>query len=341
MLECTASSSFNGEDMGARIASVFVLLAVSAFGSFFPLLSVKFDFLRLPGNVLYVVKHFGTGVILATAYIHLLGESQTQLTNGCLTGIWSEYSWSAAFCLMGTFTMFSIELFIQQLVNRRYKRKAERARLELESILKLQNESTGSEETIAQATSSRLDKFSSDKLSSDDSDCEDDDREPPFKKVLNLFLLEFGIVFHSVFVGLSLAIAGEEFKTLFVAISFHQFFEGLGLASRFATTQWPSHMKLVPWIFSLIYSLTTPVGIAAGLGVRHLYLSNATGSLIVVGVFDGFCSGLLIYNCLVELMAQDFLMEREMRDGSASRVTTAYVLLVVGTVVMALIGRWA
>lgn len=63
--------------------------------------------------------------------------------------------------------------------------------------------------------------------------------ESIYQRILNCLVLEFGIVFHSVFVGLSLAIAGDEFIALYIAITFHQLLEGLGLGTRFASTTWP------------------------------------------------------------------------------------------------------
>lgn len=47
-----------------------VLLAVS-----FPTISKLLPFLRIPTVVFFIGKHFGTGVILATAFIHLLDDA--------------------------------------------------------------------------------------------------------------------------------------------------------------------------------------------------------------------------------------------------------------------------
>src|SRR5262249_34183896 len=41
-----------------------------------------------------------------------------------------------------------------------------------------------------------------------------------------IFILEFGIIFHSIFIGLTLAVSGTEFATLYVVLVFHQTFEG-------------------------------------------------------------------------------------------------------------------
>ena len=54
-----------------------------------------------------------------------------------------------------------------------------------------------------------------------------------------LFILEFGVIFHSIFIGLTLAVAGEEFTVLYIVLVFHQSFEGLGLGSRLAVAKWP------------------------------------------------------------------------------------------------------
>lgn len=80
-----------------------------------------------------------------------------------------------------------------------------------------------------------------------------------------IFILEFGVVFHSVFVGLTLAVAGEEFNTLYIVLVFHQTFEGLGLGSRLAAVPWPSKTlvgggkkeAITPYIFALAYGLST------------------------------------------------------------------------------------
>ncbi|KAJ3456691.1 hypothetical protein MRS44_016714 [Fusarium solani] len=49
-----------------------------------------------------------------------------------------------------------------------------------------------------------------------------------------LFILEFGIIFHSILMGITLAVSGEELTVLYVVLVFHRTFEGLGLGSRLA-----------------------------------------------------------------------------------------------------------
>jgi solute carrier family 39 (zinc transporter), member 1/2/3 len=109
-----------------------------------------------------------------------------------------------------------------------------------------------------------------------------------------IFILEFGVIFHSIFVGLTLAVAGEEFTTLYVVLVFHQTFEGLALGTRLASIEWPKTSRWTPYVLGLFYALSTPVAIAAGLGVRASFSPGSQTTLIVNGVFDSISAGILI-----------------------------------------------
>lgn len=68
------------------------------------------------------------------------------------------------------------------------------------------------------------------------------------KAVMQCFLLEMGILFHSIFIGMSLAVAvGNAFIVLLIAIVFHQTFEGLALGVRIADIKWKER-ALQPWL---------------------------------------------------------------------------------------------
>lgn len=149
-----------------------------------------------------------------------------------------------------------------------------------------------------------------------------------------IFILEFGVVFHSVFVGLTLAVAGAEFNTLYIVLAFHQTFEGLGLGSRLAAVPWPSSKKrkqsLMPYFFALAYGLSTPIALAVGLGVRNTYKPGSETALIVNGVFDSISAGILIYTGLVELMAHEFMFSAVMRRARLRVVMAAFGMMCAG-----------
>lgn len=121
-------------------------------------------------------------------------------------------------------------------------------------------------------------------------------------QLTGIFILEFGIIFHSIFIGLTLAVAGEEFIVLYIVLVFHQSFEGLALGSRLASIQWPQSKRWTPYLLGAGYAISTPIAIAIGLGARTTFSPGSRDFLVVNGVFDSLSAGILIYTGLVELM---------------------------------------
>lgn len=64
--------------------------------------------------------------------------------------------------------------------------------------------------------------------------------------------------------------------------------------------QLPPKYNFVPFFAALLYAITTPVGIAVGLGIRNTYNPNSTTASIVSGVMDSLSAGILLYTGLVE-----------------------------------------
>ena len=156
-----------------------------------------------------------------------------------------------------------------------------------------------------------------------------------------IFILEFGVIFHSIFIGLTLAVAGDNFTVLYIVLVFHQTFEGLGLGSRLATAEWPKKKAWMPWILGAAYGFATPIAIAVGLGVRTTFQPGSQRTMIVNGVFDAISAGILIYTGLVELMAHEFMFNPEMRKSSIKMMLFAYLCMCLGAGLMALLGKWA
>jgi zinc transporter 1/2/3 len=170
-----------------------------------------------------------------------------------------------------------------------------------------------------------------------------------------IFILEFGIIFHSIFIGLTLAVAGDEFVPLYIVLCFHQTFEGLGLGTRLASAPWPASKRATPYWLALGFGVSTPTAIAIGLGVRHLYPPGSQTTLIVNGIFDSISAGILIYTGIVELMAHEFMFSPKMRAAPIRTVLAAYAQMCFGAGayfptlldwltrlgLMALLGKWA
>ncbi|RZS16393.1 hypothetical protein BHM03_00048373 [Ensete ventricosum] len=89
----------------------------------------------------------------------------------------------------------------------------------------------------------------------------------------------------------------------------------------------------------LFFSLTTPVGIAIGIGIASVYNENSPTALIVEGCLNSVASGILIYMALVDLLAADFMNPRVQSKGRLQFMIN--VSLLVGAGLMSLLAKWA
>lgn len=165
--------------------------------------------------------------------------------------------------------------------------------------------------------------------------------EMSFRQQIAAFLiLEFGVIFHSVIIGLNLGSTGSEFTTLYPVLVFHQSFEGLGIGARMSAIPFPKRLSWLPWFLCSAYGLTTPIAIAIGLGLRTTYNAGSFTANLVSGVLDAISAGILIYTGLVELLARDFLFNPELTK-SRNRLVFMVVCVFLGAALMALLGKWA
>ncbi|RVW93933.1 Zinc transporter 1 [Vitis vinifera] len=151
-------------------------------------------------------------------------------------------------------------------------------------------------------------------------------------------VLELGIVVHSVIIGVSLGASQrpETIKPLLAALSFHQFFEGLGLGGCISQAKFRFSTMAMMVLF---FSITTPVGIVLGIGISRIYHENGPTALIVEGVFDAASAGILIYMALVDLLAADFMNPR--LQSSLRLQLGANISLLLGTGCMSFLAKWA
>lgn len=336
---CETGNEFDGR-IGLRISSIFVILVGSTFGALFPVIARRFGGRGgVPGWTFFIAKYFGSGVIIATAFIHLLAPAEEALTNPCLTGPITEYSWVEGIVLMTIIALFFVELMVM-----RYSRfgaghvhdeeghaHTHIGEPQIQEVDKSQNYMPGEDHL----------GHSREHHDADDSENNRAAIEDYAAQLTSIFILEFGIIFHSVFIGLTLAVSGAEFTTLYIVLVFHQTFEGLGLGSRLAMIPWPKSKRHTPYFLGLAYGISTPIAIAIGLGVRQSYPPEGRTTLIVNGVFDSISAGILIYTALVELMAHEFMFSSSMRKAPIREVLAAFVLLCLGAALMALLGKWA
>lgn len=161
------------------------------------------------------------------------------------------------------------------------------------------------------------------------------------KALLQCLLLEAGILFHSIFIGMAVSVStGPPFAVLLLAISFHQTFEGLALGSRISTLAFPPG-SVKPWLMALAYGTTTPIGQAIGLAIHSLYDPASEVGLLTVGFMNAVSSGLLLFAGMVELLAEDFLSDQSYVVLRGRKRLQACASVVAGALLMALVGAWA
>jgi zinc transporter 1/2/3 len=348
----TSANEYNGQ-FGARISALFVIMIVSTCATFFPVTAKRVPRMHIPLYVYLFARYFGAGVIVATAFIHLLDPAYSEIgpqTCVGMTGGWAVYSWCPAIVLTSVMIIFLFDFGAERYVEIKYGVQSE---ADIQEAVTGQGDRGASARSIVEGRTEHHDRNPStdigglpkaatyeQKFTEEFSEDDAAARERSFRQQIAAFLiLEFGVIFHSVIIGLNLGVVGSEFSTLYPVLVFHQSFEGLGIGARMSAIPFKSRSWL-PWILCAAYGLTTPIAIAIGLGLRTKYNPGSYTANVVSGVLDSMSAGVLIYTGLVELLARDFLFN-PLRTKDNKRLTFMMVCVVLGAGIMALLGKWA
>ncbi|GAA5968737.1 hypothetical protein JCM8115_002075 [Rhodotorula mucilaginosa] len=331
------SSSCNGVDLGnydldLHIVALFVVLIGSLIGVLLPVICSSVVTGRVFRGVFFATKHFGTGVIICTAFVHLLYHAFVMFGNACLGELAFEPA-AAAISLAGVYIVFSVDFFVMRWLRSRGERR-----------LAAMNAANGDSPAESIDSSSHNEK---EHIHQHDlGHCHGPAREiatdySSAQAHFDVLILEAGIIFHSIMIGVSLgASGGDQWIPLFIAIVFHQLFEGLALGSRIGQLVWPAGKGWKKWAMALAFGLITPVGIAIGMGVHATYNPNSGASLLSIGVLDSISAGILIYTGIVECLYHDFMHGSLARAG-LGRVSAALFFVFAGSLCMAVLGKWA
>ncbi|KAH6972539.1 Zinc/iron permease [Ilyonectria sp. MPI-CAGE-AT-0026] len=414
--QCGSEAGTEEYDLPLHVAGVFMVLAASIFGAGFPVAAKKIKGLNVPPKLFFACKHFGTGVLVATAFVHLLPTAFGSLTNPCLPDLFTtNYPAMPGVIMMGSmFILFVIEMYLNAKTGghshggptgteitapqppRRPKRPQsmrqtqphpdeefdfdiddkvahEKAMAQnmyeengrwngIDSSDKDINGSTMPawfvvfyEQYVRQRTE-MIEMINSNRYSPPvehhgkpaievteaifDEEGQQVDPQVLKKMSANITLLEGGILFHSVFVGMTVSITSDGFVILLVAILFHQMFEGLGLGARIAAVPYPKQSAR-PWLLVVAFGTTAPIGQAIGLLTRNTYDPESAFGLIIVGIFNAISSGLLIYAALVDLLVEDFLSEEANRLMNKKAKISAFCWVLLGAMSMSIVGAFA
>ncbi|KAJ3330027.1 hypothetical protein HDU91_003698 [Kappamyces sp. JEL0680] len=169
--------------------------------------------------------------------------------------------------------------------------------------------------------------------------CEAHPTKQDLLKGLSTIVLELGILVHSLIIGITLGVSDDSrFKTLSVAICFHQLFEGMALGTLVSDTTLRPRDKVV---LGLLYPLTTPMGVAVGIATRQSFNENASHTLLLRGIFNSLSAGILIYNTYCELVGGEINHNPGFERLSKSFKIACFLSMYLGATAMALLGVWA
>ncbi|KAG5978808.1 hypothetical protein E4U55_005908 [Claviceps digitariae] len=336
-------------NVGLRVGLLFVIMATSALGVFAPILI--HNILPKKFSLLFtVLKQFGTGIIIATAFVHLFVHASLMFENKCLGDLGYEGT-TAAILMAGIFLSFLVEYIGQRVVLARAKATSHLNR-DRQARALLSNE------------------------------------------VVSILVMEAGILFHSLLIGLTLVVAGDSFFiTLFVVILFHQIFEGIALGTRIATIGTCTNGQLLPpathllnreagnddsdksaaapteettdrlsglstrtpplgltmlkkLSLAVLFAFVTPIGMAIGIGVLNHFNGNDKSTIIAIGTLDALSAGILVWTGVVEMWAADWMTgshghKAELAEADSFTAVLAAAGLMTGMAVMSLLGKWA
>lgn len=303
-------------DIPVRIGTLFAVLATSTIGVFLPMLIRRLWNTALDGTIVMFFRQFGTGVILSTALVHLTTHAQLMFANDCLTLHYE--STSTAITLAGLFLGFLADFATTRF---------------LRSVTKSSNDN------VTEGDSDDLDSNQKETCNAVvTSNSQPDSIPDGSHDKVAVLMLEAGIIFHSVLVGLTTVVAGDSYYiTLFIVILFHQAFEGVALGSKIAELTTVSVLAKIA--MGVGFAITTPVGMGIGIGTLKHFNGNDPSTVIAIGTLDALSAGVLLWVGVIEMLAHDWL-HGALVGARIFKVLVSLVGLVAGMVLMSFLGKW-
>ncbi|WVZ87086.1 hypothetical protein U9M48_033778 [Paspalum notatum var. saurae] len=327
------------EKMGAlklKLIAIASILTAGAAGVLVPVLGRSMAALHPDGDIFFAVKAFAAGVILATGMVHILPAAFDRLASPCLYKGGRDGN---IFPFAGLVAMSSAmaTMVIDSLAAGYYRRshfKKARPINSLEIHEPRDQERPGHTQHVHTHATHGHSHGETDVISSpEEASIADTIRHRVVSQVL-----ELGILVHSVIIGVSLgaSVGSSTIRPLVGALSFHQFFEGIGLGGCIVQANFKLRATVMMAIF---FSLTAPMGIALGIAISSSYNGHSATAVIVEGVFNSASAGILIYMSLVDLLATDFNKPKLQTNTKLQLMT--YLALFLGAGMMSMLAIWA
>ncbi|KAE8726045.1 Zinc transporter 3 [Hibiscus syriacus] len=313
-----------------KLVAIASILMAGALGVSLPILAKKIPTFRPENNVFFLIKAFAAGVILATAFVHILPDGYESLSSPCLSEKpWGVFPFSGFLAMVSAIATMMIDTFATSLYKKSHFNKA----LPVNGDEEMTGDHEGHVHVHTHATHGHAHGSAVVPQGSESSPHHHLIRQRIISQVL-----EMGIVVHSVIIGIALG-ASQSAKTirpLVAALTFHQFFEGMGLGGCISQAKFKNRATAMMLV---LFSLTTPMGIAIGMGVSKVYDENSPKALVVEGIFNSLSAGILIYMSLVDLLGVDFM--NPIMQSNIKLQVGSNLSLILGVASMSLLAKWS
>lgn len=351
IIESRCRDSHGASDL--KLFAMAAVLVTSAGGVCLPVLFARYSRgLKFYGTLLVLVKCFAAGVILSTGFVHVMPEAFRALDSDCLPDRpWHQFPFAGLVAMAGAILTLMVDIlaakhgesrpYVPLKSSEAAEDSAKCKDIEIgghATVFPVDCDSVIGQHSAAARSGSVLGIESGNSAMIPEENLEEFDSEG--QKLVSK-VLEIGIIFHSIIIGITLGMSENRctIRPLAGALSFHQFFEGIGLGGCLAQAGLGTRVTAVMCLFSV----TTPLGIATGMAIKSIMgfsQSRPEAVIIVEGLLGSASSGILVYMALVDLIAVEFLNTQKMK-ANPRLMAAAYCLLILGAGSMALLAVWA
>lgn len=285
---------------------------------------------RVYDKAILIIKCFAAGVILSTSLVHVLPDAFTALSDCQVSSHhpWKDFPFSGLVTLIGVLMALLVDLTATSHVDNHGHTSTPNHYTPIGTAAEL-------------AATKRKSAECGIELGGDRKMEDEEEALLKMKQRLVSQVLEIGIIFHSVIIGVTMGMSQNQctIRPLVAALAFHQIFEGMGLGGciaqagfSFGTTSYMCFM----------FSVTTPMGIILGMIIFSLtgYDDSSPNALILEGLLGSLSSGILIYMGLVDLIALDFFHNKLMSSEPWLK-KWSFIALVLGSTSMSILALWA
>ncbi|KAL5817235.1 hypothetical protein ACOSQ3_025613 [Xanthoceras sorbifolium] len=318
-----------------KFISIFVIFFTSVVGISLPVLLARY-FQGRPtyDKAILLIKCFAAGVILSTSLVHVLPDAFDALSDCQVASRhpWRDFPFAGLVTLVGALTALLVDITASAHVEHSHGHGHGHGESNSSYL------PVGTQEELSGKKGTELGRV---EMGQEITREKGEELMLKIKQKLVSQVLEIGIIFHSVIIGVTMGMSQNQctIRPLVAALAFHQIFEGMGLGGCIAQAGF-SFGTVAYMCF--MFSVTTPMGIVLGMIVFSVtgYDDSSPNALIMEGLLGSLSSGILIYMGLVDLIAADFFHNKLMNSQTWLK-KASFIALVLGSTSMSILAIWA